>query len=87
MTGNELARIKSTIHSSKPMGKQTATDLVLDIQRLRPEDRNSDIVINRVTDYFHKKGETSLNKWQINAIVRQTMATRVSVSHDDLAML
>ena len=42
---------------------------------------------SRITDYFYTKGETSLNNWQINAIVRQVMVARVTVTHDDLKVL
>ena len=51
------------------------------------ETRTSEQVHSRITDYFHRKGETSLNKWQINSIVRQVMAARVSVTNEDIMKL
>ena len=57
------------------------------ISRLSPEQRTPDLIHSRITEYFHRKGETSLNTWQINACVRQVMAKRVTVTHDDLINL
>ena len=68
-------------------GKQTAADLILEVSRMPVEHRSSDTVHNKVSEYFVRKGETSLNKWQINAIVRQVMAARVSVTTEDLNVL
>ena len=66
------------------MEKATPTDIVLEISRLNPTERNSNLVHSRLTEYFFKQGRTGLNKWQINAVVRQVMATRVSVTHEDI---
>ena len=60
------------------------TDLILEISRLSPSERSSNLIHSRITEYFHKLGRSSLNKWQINAVVRQVMATRVSVTHEDI---
>ena len=64
--------------------KPTPTDLVLEISRLNPNERNSNLIHSRITEYFYKQGRTSLNKWQINAVVRQVMAQRLSVNHEDI---
>ena len=58
----ELSRIKQNIKSVRTE-KQTATDLILEVSRIPMETRSSEQVHSRITDYFHRKGETSLNKW------------------------
>ena len=40
-----------------------------------------------VSDYIHAKGRTSMNHWQINAIVRSVLTHRTMVSHDDLSKI
>ena len=62
---DELGRIKASIQQVQDT-RMTETDLVLAISRLRPDERTSDLVHSKVSDFFHRKGETSLNKWQIN---------------------
>ena len=37
-----------------------------------------------VTDYLYAKGKTSLNKWQVNAVVRNVLAHRLAVNHNDI---
>ena len=94
LTLNELDRIRNSVN---PQGlaadgagrggsveKATPTDIVLEISRLNPNERNSNLVHSRLTEYFFKQGRTGLNKWQINAVVRQVMASRVSVTHEDI---
>ena len=80
---DELTRIKKSIVSAQN-SKLNATDLILMVARLPPEQRSPELVHSKITDYFQRKGETSLNKWQINACVRQVMNQRSTVTHDDL---
>ena len=65
----------------------TSTDLILEINRIPKGNLSSDIVHNRISEYFVNNGQSSLGKWQINAVVRQMMAGRVSVTHEDLQEL
>ena len=55
--------------------------------RLRPEERSSEYLHSKVTDFFYRKGQTSLNKWQINQIVRNALSNRVALTHDDINTL
>ena len=92
MTIDDIERIRKSAYqhdiggTTKPK-LMTPTDLILEISRLSPSERNSNLIHSRITEYFHKLGRTGLNKWQINAVVRQVMATRVSVTHEDLMNL
>ena len=65
----------------------TDGDLILSISRLRAEDRIPENIHSRITAHIHSKGQTSLNKWQINAIVRQVMANKTACSPHDLKTL
>ena len=60
----ELDRIRNTVTSTNNTGRQmSATDLILAVSRLRPEDRTPETVQNHISSYFLSKGETSMNKW------------------------
>ena len=87
VSGADLAKIRQNIASTKQTGRKTNTDLVLEISRLQPDQRSSDLIHSRITDFFHANGASSLNKWQINSVVRHVMAQRLSVTHDDLIEL
>ena len=54
---------------------------------MRPDERSTELIISKITEYFHRLGRTSLSKWQINSVVRQHMTGRVSVTHDDISAI
>ena len=84
----ELNRIRGTVQATNMSGRQmSATDLILAVSRLLPEDRTPETVQNHISSFFLNKGETSMNKWQINSIVRQHMGTRLAVNHEDISTL
>ena len=85
ISNDDLVRIKSTMVQQSTAN--SPTELVLQIGRLRPDERSSDLLHSKVTDFFHRKGSTSLNKWQINGVVRKVLVNRVALTHDDIASL
>ena len=52
LTVAELNDIKRSIGSSR----MTATDLILAVSRLRAEERSSDLIIGKISDFFVMKG-------------------------------
>jgi len=85
ISNDDLVRIKSTM--AQQTQANSPTELVLMIGRLRPDERSSDLLHSKVTDFFHRKGSTSLNKWQINGVVRKVLTNRVALTHDDITAL
>ena len=53
---NDLASIRQSIQSTKNTGKMTSTDLILEINRIPKSHLSSDIVHNRISEYFVNNG-------------------------------
>ena len=53
---NDLATIRQSIQSTKPNGKMTSTDLILEVNRIPKGNLSSDIVHNRISEYFVSNG-------------------------------
>ena len=74
----DLERVRQSVTRSQRM--MTDGDLVLAISRLHPNERKPETVQSKITNFIHQKGQTSLNKWQISAIVRKTMGQNTAVT-------
>jgi len=62
-----------------------ATDVILAVNRMHTEGNSTaEAIHSLVTDYVIGKARSSLNKWQINAVVRAVLGSKTMVSHDDL---
>lgn len=61
------------------------TDVILTVNQMNAEGPVSNEEVHQlVTDYIIGKNRSSLNKWQINSVVRKVLANRTMITHEDL---
>ena len=64
VSSHDLARIRQNIQSIKNEAPpKTTTDLILEVNRVPQDYRSSDMIHSRISEYFYRNGQSSLNKW------------------------